>query len=258
MACDFHTISSSISMSSLLPVLLPSPSSSSSACSGAVGQRFLFTSQRSVDDVPDDDVDDEAGLAAAFLCASHLSAESARPAGLGGDVVSFLLDEDPRPAAEAERGGGHGDEAEDFDVLAGLVLRASHLSAESARPGLDGDAASLREEDPRPAAEAESALAGLVLFASHLSSESARLGLSCGFGRMMAAMHGGVGSSGSIFHLGGVGNSGGRAACAMARCTRATGIAMVSRSASSGEETMQRGDDEIVLPVGGGISRIYI
>ena len=48
-----------------------------------------------------------------------------------------------------------------------------------------------------------------------------------GFGRM-AATHG-VGSSGSIFHLGGVGSSAGRAACATLRCTRATGIAMDRR-----------------------------
>jgi hypothetical protein len=34
------------------------------------------------EDVPEDDDDDEAGLNA-FLCASHLSTESARP-GLGG------------------------------------------------------------------------------------------------------------------------------------------------------------------------------
>ena len=74
----------------------------------------------------------------------------------------------------------------------------------------------------------DSMLAGLVLRASHLSSESARLGLASGFGRT-AATHGGVGSSGSIFHLGGVGSSAGRAACAMARCSRATGIAVDPR-----------------------------
>jgi hypothetical protein len=89
-------------------------------------------------------------------------------------------------------------------------------------------------EDPRPAQlltlsvergldEAE--VADLVLRASHLSSESAWLGLASGFGRM-AARHG-MGSSGSIFHLGGVGSSVGRAACATLRCTRATGMAMV-------------------------------
>ena len=78
----------------------------------------------------------------------------------------------------------------------------------------------------------DSALAGLVLCASHPSSESARLGsLACGFGRMMVATHGGVGSSGSILQLGGAGSRGWRAACSMARCTRATGIAMVDREA---------------------------
>jgi hypothetical protein len=100
MARGFHSISSSVSMSSL-PVLLLSPSSSSLACGG---QHFLCTSQRSADDarligdmllllaaegMAEDD-DEEAGIAA-FLCASHLSAESARP-GLsgGGDVLAFL------------------------------------------------------------------------------------------------------------------------------------------------------------------------
>ena len=201
MARGFHSISSSsssVSMS-LLPVLLLSPSSSALVCGGRC---FLCTSQRSADDaqlivhvlltrgdVLDDD--DEAGLAA-FLCASHLSTESARR-GLGGGEVTFLRG-DPCPA---------------------LLLT---LPAE--RGPVDDDA-----DD-----EAEgSALAGLVILrASHLSSESARLGLASGFGRT-AATHGGVGSSGSIFHLGGVGSSAGRAACAMARCTRATGIAMDRR-----------------------------
>ena len=161
----------------------------------------LCTSQRSADDarlivhvllmrgdVPDDD--DEAGLAA-FLCASHLSTESARP-GLGGGEVTFLRG-DPCPA---------------------LLLT---LPVERGPVDDDDD-------------EAEgSALVGLVVLrASHLSSESARLGLASGFGRT-AATHGGVGSSGNIFHLGGVGSSAGRAACAMARCSRAAGIAVDPR-----------------------------
>ena len=79
-ARGFHSISSSVSSMSLLPVLLLSPSSSALVCGGRC---FLCTSQRSADDaqlivhvlltrgdVLDDD--DEAGLAA-FLCASHLS-----------------------------------------------------------------------------------------------------------------------------------------------------------------------------------------
>jgi hypothetical protein len=86
MACGFHRISSA-SMSSL-PLLMLSPSSSGSVCGG---QRFLCTSQRSADDARlivhvlltrEDDVpdDDEAGTGiAAFLCASHLSAVTARP-----------------------------------------------------------------------------------------------------------------------------------------------------------------------------------
>ena len=108
MARGFHSISSSSVLTSLLPVLLLSPSSSALAHGG---RRFLClcTSQRSADDarlivhvlltrgdVPDDDDDDddEAGLVA-FLCASHVSTESARP-GLGGGEVAFLR-EDPRP-----------------------------------------------------------------------------------------------------------------------------------------------------------------
>jgi hypothetical protein len=185
----------------------------------------LCTSQRSADDalqighllllaredVADEHDDDEAGLTA-FLCASHLSAESARP-GLAGGELAFLQG-DPRPTA--------------------LLLT---LSAERG-PDEDDDEA----EDTRQA--------GLALCASHLSSESARLGLAGGFGRM-AATHGGVESSGNLFHLGGVGSSAGRAACATLRCTRATGTAMdrrwrrahqkkKRRQVSRGDETERR------------------
>ena len=105
MARGFHSISSV--STSLLPVLLLSPSSSRWSACGR--RRSLCTSQLSADvarlighlllllltreDVPEDD--DEAGLAA-FLCASHLSTESARP-GLGGGEVAFLRG-DPCPA----------------------------------------------------------------------------------------------------------------------------------------------------------------
>jgi hypothetical protein len=127
MARGFHSISSSVSMS-LLPVLLLSPSSSSSACGR---QRFLCTSRRSLDDarlivhvlltredVPDDD-EDEAAITA-FLCASHRSAESARP-GLGSGVVAFLMLLLTTLWAE---GGRDDDEAEDAGQ-AGFVLCAS-------------------------------------------------------------------------------------------------------------------------------------
>jgi hypothetical protein len=227
MARGFHSISSSMSISSLLPVLLLSPSSRSTACGR---QRFLCTSQRSVhDDVPDDE-DDVPGIAgAAFLCASHLSTESARPGLRGGDVA---------------------------------FLCASHLSTESARPGLGGgDVAFLRgsetsDEDARAAllltvagsgerrrhGEAEDAMQGgrgLALCASHGSSESARLG---GIGSEgMAATHThDVGSSGSIFDLGGVGSSAGRAACSTARCTRATGITMDQRRIHRRARTIEK------------------
>ena len=189
-ARGFHSISSSMSMS-LLPVLLLSPSRS--ACGG---QRFLCTPQRSAD----------------F-------------ARLIGHLLVLTREDVP----------------DDVDDEAGLAafLCASHLSTESARPGLGGGEVAFLREDPRPAllltlssaergldAAEDSILAGLVLRVSHLSSESARLGLPSGFGRpRMVATHG-VGSSGIIFHLGGVGSSAGRAACAIARCTRAIGIAM--------------------------------
>jgi hypothetical protein len=230
-----HTISSSVSMLSLLPVLLRSSSSSNSSACG--GQRcFSCASQRSVDDarlrliivhglplredVHDDDddddvVDDEAGLAA-FLCASQRSVDDAR---LRLIVHVLPLRKDVP------------DDEEAGVAAAFLFLCASHLSAESAaKPGLGGDVAFMQEKERGRDEAEDSALGGLVLCASHLSSESARLGsLACGFGRMMVATHGGVGSSGSILQLGGAGSSGGRAACSMARCTRATGIAMVDR-----------------------------
>ena len=228
MARGFHSISSSSSVSSmsLLPVLLLSPSSSSSSACG--GRRFLCTSQRPPDDdarlighlllltredvVPDDDEDeDEAGITA-FLCASHRSAESARPGLPGGEAVVFLRG-DPWPPAtttllltlSAERGPAGDDEAECSALAAGLVLRASHLSSASARPGL-----------------------------------------ASGFGRTAATHgHGGVESSGNIFHLGGDGSSAGRAACATLRCTRATGTAMDgdAHTRRQREPPRQRGDD---------------
>jgi hypothetical protein len=121
-----------------------------------------------------------------FLCASHLSTESARP-GLGGGEVVFLRG-DPCPA---------------------LLLTL------------------LAERGPDDDDDEDAGKACLTLCASHLLSELARPGLASGLGRM-AATHRGVGSSGNIFHLGGVGSSAGTAACATLslRCTRATGIAM--------------------------------
>jgi hypothetical protein len=94
-----------------------------------IGHMLLLLAREDVSE----DGDEETGLAA-FLCASHLSTESARP-GLGGGEFA-LLRVDPRPAqlltlsaAEVERGL---DEAE----VADLVLCTSHLSSESARLGL--------------------------------------------------------------------------------------------------------------------------
>jgi hypothetical protein len=146
--------------------------------------------------------DDAAGLAV-FLCASHLFSESAR-------LFLLLLAEEARFT---------------------LFLLLSNLSHKDASPGpllLPSKESWPSEQDGD---DDEAGLpARLVLFASHLPAASARLGLLRGgelLGRMAA--HGGAGSSGSIVHLGGVGSSPGRAACSMARCTRATGIAMDRR-----------------------------
>jgi hypothetical protein len=89
---------------------------------------------------------------------------------------------------------------EDFAV----ILRASQRTAASARhAGLGGDLI-------RVVLEARPGLLG--------EDWSGRM--------TAAAAQGGVGSSGNMVHCGGVGSSPGMAACAMARCTRATGTAM--------------------------------
>jgi hypothetical protein len=102
---------------------------------------------------------------------------------------------------------------EENDV--GLFLLMSHLSHDDARPVVVLLLFLPSEE---------------VLHASHLSTASARLGFGgegAGAGIMIsAAAQEGVGSSGNIFDPGGVGSSPGMAACAMARCTRATVTAM--------------------------------
>ena len=209
---------------SLLPVL-PSPSLSSSV-SRAVG--FLRVSQRAaVDDarlllgrrlllsrplVLLRAEDDEDVRLIGFLCASHLSSESARLLLLLRPGLLVLLAEEEAAAA------------------AFFFLLPSHLSHEDARPELLILSPSKSKERRPPDDDDDVGLPpGLILCASHLSAASARLSLGGDeLGRMMA--HGGVGSSDGIaimlMHLGGVGSSPGRAACAMARCTRATGIAM--------------------------------
>ena len=117
-------------------LLSPSSSSSASGCGSARG--FFCASQRSADDddlwplgrlltrhvfvllliaEDDDAVDDDAGLAG-FLCASHLSSESAR-------LIPLLLARSP-------------EDDDDAGLPAGLVLCASHLPAASARLGLRG------------------------------------------------------------------------------------------------------------------------
>ncbi|CAD6258208.1 unnamed protein product [Miscanthus lutarioriparius] len=107
---------------------------------------------------------------------------------------------------------------DDVDDEAGIAafLCASHRSTESARPVLAGRDVALLREDPRPgqllmlSAEVErgldeaedSVLADLALCASYFSSES--------------ALQASGAARGSIFHLGGVGSSAGRAA---SRCS---------------------------------------
>jgi hypothetical protein len=90
----------------------------------------------------------------------------------------------------------------------------------------------------RSAASAD--LIRVVLHASHRSTASARpglLGAGDWSGRMTAAAaQEGVGSSGNILHCGRVGSSPGMAACAMARCTRATGTATEGDAPHAGEE----------------------
>jgi hypothetical protein len=105
-------------------------------------------------------------------------------------------------------------------------LLVSHLS-----PGRSSGVCVCRPNDD-PDDDVGLAAGLTVLFASHLSTASARQGLGAsGMGRMTT--HRGAWSSGAtIFHLSGVGSSAGRAACAMARCTRATGIAMSGQGES--------------------------
>jgi len=169
-------------------LLSPSSSSSASGCGSARG--FFCASQRSADD------DDLWPLGR--LLTRHV-------------FVLLLIAED--------------DDAVDDDAGLAGFLCASHLSSESARLILLLLARPPEDDDDD---DNDAGLpAGLVLCASHLPVASARLGLALAgelLGRMAA--HGGAGSSGSIVHLGGVGSIPGRAACAMARCTRATGIAM--------------------------------
>jgi hypothetical protein len=233
---------------SLLPVLL-SPSSSSSV-RRAPG--FLRASKRAAVDyarllgrrlllshplVLLRAEDDEDVRLIGFLCASHLSSESARLLLLRPGLLVLLAEEEA---------------ATTF-----FFLSLSHLSHEDARPGLLLSPS--KERRPPDDEDGDVGLPpGLILCASHLSAASARLGLGGDeLGRMMA--HGGVGSSGGIIimHLGGLGSSPGRAACAMARCTRATGIAMdqgrrgtasTARS-SRGDEAERPGADEKVTAV---------
>jgi hypothetical protein len=146
--------------------------------------------------VDEEEEDDDDAGLAGLLCASHLSSESAR-------LLLFLP----------------------LLVLLDATTFLLFMSTECWPPEDDDE-----EEDAGPPA-------GLILCASHLPAASARLGLGGELllGRRMAH-GGGAGSSGNIVQVGGVGSSPGRAACAMARCTRATGIAMDVRPHRTGSE----------------------
>ncbi|WVZ88405.1 hypothetical protein U9M48_034931 [Paspalum notatum var. saurae] len=195
-SCDFAV---SISMSSLLPVLLLSPSSAMElvlACDGG-GRGFLCAADNDAARLIDGRFEEcwsgyVPAAFAGFLCASHLSTESARP-DLGDGVFPC------RDSREEEQLLPDGENA---GLLAGLILRASHLSPESARPAgfFGGD-----------------------------------------LGRM-ATRGGGVSRGIIIFHLGGVGSNAGRAACAMARCTRPRANVTAMARSLLGRSTMGRGD----------------
>jgi len=132
------------------------------------------------------------------------------------------------------------------DVVA-LFLLLSHLSHDDVRPGLLLLPSMGGRWPPDAAADAGLSLPpGLILCASHVSTSSARLGLGGELKRMTA--RGGAGSSDRIIvHLGEVGSSPGTAACALARCTRATGIAIdgTKETHTVPEETMKKRCDEI-------------
>jgi len=170
--------------------------------------------------------DDQDVRLVGFLCASHLSSESARLLLLLRPGLLVLL-------------------AEEEAAAAFFFLLLSHLSHEDARPGLLMLSPSKKRRPHDDDDDDVGLPAGLILCASHLSAASARLGLGGDeLGRTMA--HGGVGSSGgiTIMHLGGLGSSPGRAACAMARCTRATGIAMdQGRRGTASTARLSRGDE---------------
>jgi hypothetical protein len=128
-------------------------------------------------------------------------------------------------------------------------LLLSHLSHEDARAGLPlSPSKERRPPDDDDDDDFGLPAACLVLCASHLSAASARL---CLGGELVGRMttHGGVGRSGGIIivHLGGVGSSPGRAACAMARCTRATGIAMDRGSRETPQAPARDGAEEAKL-----------
>jgi hypothetical protein len=232
---------------SLLPVLL-SPSSISFS-SFAVD--FLWASPRPAVDVArllgwrllellpshpllllraEGDEDDKLSGFGGFLRASHLSSESARLLLLRAGLLVLLTEDEAAAAAAA--------------AAAIFFLLLSHRSHEDARPGLPlSPAKERRSPDDDDDGGVGLPAVGLVLCASHLSATSARLGLG---GELVGRMttHGGVGRSGGIIimHLGGAGSSPGRAACAMARCTRATGIAMDRRSRDTMEQRRRRAE----------------
>jgi hypothetical protein len=145
------------------------------------------------------------------LCASQRSPDDDEPRLTGRLVLSHFAHDD----VAAARLVGLLLELDEEENGVGLFLLTSHLSHDDARLVL----LLLLLLLLLPSEE--------LLHASHLSTASARLSFGGeGVGIVMAAAQGGVGSSGSIFHSGGVRSRPGMAACAIARCTRATVTAM--------------------------------
>ena len=170
--------------------------------SGCSGRGFLCKSQRSAEDA-------RLGLGRRLLLPS-----SWRPGSAGRDALHevesfFLLSQRSTESARPGLPALYDDDDDDDMVMVvrGFLyfLSESHLSTESARPVL-----SLPDDDEEEQMELHGFLP--VLFQSHLWTKSARPAMADT--SMVRTRPCGVGNSGSISLLGGVGSSGGRRACA--------------------------------------------
>jgi hypothetical protein len=178
------------------------------------------------------------------LCASQRSVDDDEPRLTGRLVLSHF----PHDEVAAARLVGLLLELDEEENDVGLFLFMPHLSRDDARPVLlllFLPSEELLLTFQCSAASARPGLGGdlieVLLHASHLSTASTRLGFGGeGVGIMISAAQGGVGSSGNIFHSGGVGSSPGMAACAMARCTRATVTAMDGGCTNTSEQAARK------------------